>query len=628
MSAPKLTIGIAVFDDFSRLHMMIQVIRMLHSEALPDCELIIVDNNPASLDGQQLKPFLDRCNPSEESFKWVHSEDGKVGGSFADAERWAFGHGITYVPFKDVAGTAPAKQKIFEAARGDAVLVMDAHIIPFPGTLRRLIDFYRDNPETNDLYQGPYAEDSLISGYGSMRAGWGGTMNGKWQIDARSHNAEDPPFEIWGHGMGFFSCRRLAWVGFNPRFRGFGGEEGYIHEKFRQAGAKCWSLPWLRMWHSYGMRDDQRTNPMDQESTLWNNIVGHLEVGWDLAEMKAQYLSGNEATKSPKIPEALWDKTLAAALADTEPPRMGYWKSLEDAFQASATTSPDFSQHVPTLRDLARLCESAVELTHHGHGTVGLLAGLADREGTSLTTIHEAPCGETDRLVDVAGKCSFKKEVGKWTGRSIPKCDLLFIDTRHNAGQLSQELMEHAPNVRKFIVLHDTNIYGEKGDNGGPGLMHAIRGYLAWSGLRWSVYSHTKEQYGLTVLMKGGAEGLPIVPKVQLTPGPGLLAKPSNGTGTILMKMFEAMGVEKKADCDCQGTANNMDLWGVAGCRSRYNQIVGTLKDGQYRWGWAEKIKAGMNAMTKLGIVLNPLDPFPQLLDRALADAEKWEAGL
>lgn len=37
-------------------------------------------------------------------------------------------------------------------------------------------------------------------------------------------------------GLGIFACRRDVWPGFNPRLRGFGGEEGYIHEKFRRAG--------------------------------------------------------------------------------------------------------------------------------------------------------------------------------------------------------------------------------------------------------------------------------------------------------------------------------------------------------------------------------------------------------
>ena len=44
-----------------------------------------------------------------------------------------------------------------------------------------------------------------------------------------------PPFEISLQGLGAFACCKAAWVGLNPRLRCFGGEEGYVHEKFRRA---------------------------------------------------------------------------------------------------------------------------------------------------------------------------------------------------------------------------------------------------------------------------------------------------------------------------------------------------------------------------------------------------------
>ena len=45
-------------------------------------------------------------------------------------------------------------------------------------------------------------------------------------------------------------------------FREFGGEEWYIHEKYRQAGAKCLCLPFLRWQHRFadpaaGRREDR-----------------------------------------------------------------------------------------------------------------------------------------------------------------------------------------------------------------------------------------------------------------------------------------------------------------------------------------------------------------------------------
>jgi len=76
-------------------------------------------------------------------------------------------------------------------------------------------------------------------------------MYGVWGSDPRAADAAAPPFEISSQGLGVFACRKSAWPGFNPRLRGFGGEEGYIHEKFRRAGGRALCLPFLRWIHRF-----------------------------------------------------------------------------------------------------------------------------------------------------------------------------------------------------------------------------------------------------------------------------------------------------------------------------------------------------------------------------------------
>ena len=49
-------------------------------------------------------------------------------------------------------------------------------------------------------------------------------MYGQWATDSENL-AKKEPFEIPMQGLGVFSCRTSAWLGFNPLFRGFGGEE-------------------------------------------------------------------------------------------------------------------------------------------------------------------------------------------------------------------------------------------------------------------------------------------------------------------------------------------------------------------------------------------------------------------
>lgn len=74
------------------------------------------------------------------------------------------------------------------------------------------------------------------------------------------------------------SCRKDAWLGFHPQFRGFGGEEGYIHEKFRRAGRSVWCLPFLRWLHRFG-RPQGVTYPLMRENRVRNYLLGRLELG-------------------------------------------------------------------------------------------------------------------------------------------------------------------------------------------------------------------------------------------------------------------------------------------------------------------------------------------------------------
>ncbi len=109
---------------------------------------------------------------------------------------------------------------------------------------------------------------------------WRDQMWGIWATDPRGLDPEGEPFEIPMQGLGVFSCRRSAWPGFNPAFRGFGGEEGYIHEKFRQAGGRCLCLPWLRWVHRFN-RPAGVPYPLSIEDKLRNYIIGFTELGLD-----------------------------------------------------------------------------------------------------------------------------------------------------------------------------------------------------------------------------------------------------------------------------------------------------------------------------------------------------------
>ena len=68
---------------------------------------------------------------------------------------------LTYIPFEDYTGCG-VRTKLFEYANAPAVLCMDCHVFLAPGALKRLIDYYDENPETEDLLHGPFLKNAIV----------------------------------------------------------------------------------------------------------------------------------------------------------------------------------------------------------------------------------------------------------------------------------------------------------------------------------------------------------------------------------------------------------------------------------------------------------------------------------
>lgn len=247
-----LTIGMATHDDFDGCYFSVQSLRLYHPEILQDTEILVLDNNPAGPSARALKAL----------------------------ESWAPEH-YRYLPYADVQGTA-VRDLIFREAAGDFVLCMDSHVLLAPGSLARFIEYCRQHPQTNDLLQGPLQwEDLNLSTHFDPR--WEAGMYGHWAMDERGKDREAPPFEIGMQGLGLFGCRREAWPGFNPRLAGFGGEEGYIHEKIRRAGGRNLCLPFLRWMHRFE-RPMGVPYTCNWEDRIRNYLLIHDELGTDSGE--------------------------------------------------------------------------------------------------------------------------------------------------------------------------------------------------------------------------------------------------------------------------------------------------------------------------------------------------------
>lgn len=237
-----LTIGMAVYKDLHRLKDTVQSLRM-HQD-LTDCEILVVDN--------------------------FGCED-----TSAFCRNWGCAR---YVRYSDVQGTAAPRERVFQEANGDYVLCIDSHVLLALNVIRDLKSYFRKYPDSRDMLQGPMLYDDLQTAAIAMDLVWRAEMFGTWS------NAPVPeePIEIPMHGLGLFAMRKAAWPGFNPGFRGFGGEEGYIHTKVRQAGGKVLCLPWLKWWHSFN--DGGVPYRCCTEDKFRNYLIGCRELDIDPTE--------------------------------------------------------------------------------------------------------------------------------------------------------------------------------------------------------------------------------------------------------------------------------------------------------------------------------------------------------
>ena len=246
----KLTIGMVTYDDFDGVYFTIQSLRLHHPEVAGEVEFIIIDNNPEGRHSKDINSLVG----------------------------WNRG-AIRYVPFSEYKSTA-LRSKIFQLANTEYVLCVDCHVLLVPGALRKLIDFFYAKKDNGNLLQGPMLYDDLKGFATHFDLVWRSQMWGIWAKDERGSDPNGNPFPIPAQGLGLFACRKDSWLGFNPHFRGFGGEEGYIHEKYKLAGKQTLCLPFLRWLHRFG-RPNGVAYPLTVDDKVRNYFIGHLETGLD-----------------------------------------------------------------------------------------------------------------------------------------------------------------------------------------------------------------------------------------------------------------------------------------------------------------------------------------------------------
>ncbi len=284
--APSVTVGMACYQEFDSVWATLIGLRAMHGH---DFDIVVVDNAPRS----------------DARLRHVTRA---VGGR--------------YYHRPDLNGTSRPRDAVFRFSRTDWVVCVDSHVFIEQGGLEALRQYAAARPDSKDIVSGPIMGDDFrwrpthwVPPADLPEALWGTwttdpAYRAKWSeglVPVYEENGEPvvgpdgnplkrfdttialaatrdfPPFEIPMMGLGLFAMRRAAWPGFHSLFRGFGGEEGYIHEKVRQLGGKAICLPQLGWNHKFrdtaGPDSTPHPYPAPANDHIRNLLIGHRELG-------------------------------------------------------------------------------------------------------------------------------------------------------------------------------------------------------------------------------------------------------------------------------------------------------------------------------------------------------------
>ena len=185
----------------------------------------------------------------------------------------------------------------------------------------------------------------------------------------------------------------------------------------------------------------------------------------------------------------------------------------------------DINEHLPTLYRYATECESVIELGVRGCvSSWAFVYGLLNNNNKNLKSLllnDISPCDIYELLyktknLDIKISYEWINDLDLNVKENV---DMTFIDTWHIYGQLKRELEKFSKVTNKYIIMHDTEVDGIRGEtirsgwnsheqsriSGYPveeincGLQKAIDEFL-FNNKDWKLKEQFKNNNGLTIL--------------------------------------------------------------------------------------------------------------------------------
>jgi len=550
----KLTIGMAHHEDFHGAYFTIQALRMYHG---PYFEIVVIDNSPGT---EHSKALVDLCSQSQN---------------------------IKYVPFKESTGTTQTREKIFEVATGDYVMVMDCHVLLVPGAVKALIEFYQANPDTKDLYSGPLVMDSLNSAYSHFDLHWSGQMWGVWGIarkcscgygysycdynkkflsletdqkdlgyscpkcgTALSPNGKAldigpgaKPFQIPAQGLGLFTCKKSEWLGFNKEFKEFGGEEGYIHTKYLQAGRKTMCLPFLKWLHRFG-RPEGHKYPSNILQRIKNYLIGFAELGLSTKELEDHFIMETKTVTAQQMEEL---KSSIDAYQIREKNNIVKGKNAEDIYNEIKNADTEW------FREWINKYETFLDVSHASD----VLLSAFNAPNIKKIYFRQKDRKQMEAIATLLKNKEKDLDVG--SPDKIVKADIVALSHYEDAYQLD-EYLEAIDDAGIDTVI----VSGLMRDKG------SIKRFNKWMRRnKWGIVDINPNT--LSAVVKKGVESNKRLFEI------------GNGAGTKLKAKLAKLGFEITSNCKCEARAMAMDAMGIEWCENNLTTIMAWLKEEAVR---------------------------------------------
>jgi hypothetical protein len=304
-----------------------------------------------------------------------------------------------------------------------------------------------------------------------------------------------PWFPIRNMGMGLFASRKSAWLGFHDGLRGFGGEEWVIHERYRQAGRQTLCVTGFRWMHRFGDQEAPKPYPLKMYDRARNYYIAFKEMNIDTAELETQFVGRGYITADmwKSIQEGKVDEPCTTCGGGPKHATIAEWH------ESNIKTTGDINEHLVTMA---------------AHAEGNIVVDCGDRQSV---TVPAWLAGGAKQVLYVGNKFSGSDAAHGFAGgrlanvpgnsltvpiEAFANCDVVLIDTEpHTGSHVFVELQRIAPHVQKYIMLHDTVSFGEKGQDGGPGVLAAARRFCR-ENPEWFVLRNDLNNNGFAVLSR------------------------------------------------------------------------------------------------------------------------------